>query len=365
MLAVAALVLGFFASVQGFGDDPDPRAQDTAGDGSRPGAEESGGIDGGDGSEVSATDETTEEPTSGVQPRRLAAQQVRAAQQARESAIAARDRAQAAARRQARREARAAAREEARLERIAASPLQLTVASFNVLGSQHTGPGGPRSNYPAASVRTPAAAGLMAAHGVDVIGTQELQADQLRGVQARTGMAAYPGFAWGEAETDNSVLWDPSRFELVSGDRFTITFMGRPRPQPIVRLRALDSGREFYVVNTHPSAGGGRYATERARAHATLVGIVNGLEATGLPVLLTGDMNDREAFFCRVVAGAGLVASNGGSYGSGCSPPPGAIPVDWVVGSPDVSFSNYRRDTSSTARRISDHIFISAAATLS
>ena len=43
-------------------------------------------------------------------------------------------------------------------------------------------------------------------------------------------MAAYPGLAWGEAETDNSVLWDPGMFELVSGSHFTIPFMGRPRP---------------------------------------------------------------------------------------------------------------------------------------
>ena len=38
--------------------------------------------------------------------------------------------------------------------------------------------------------------------------------------------------------------------------------MGRPRPQPIVRLRHLATQRELYVVNTHPSAGDGAYAAE-------------------------------------------------------------------------------------------------------
>jgi endonuclease/exonuclease/phosphatase family metal-dependent hydrolase len=257
---------------------------------------------------------------------------------------------------------RKAAREERRAEREASTaPFDFKIGSFNVLGSQHTAPGGDRQKFPPASVRTPAAANLVAKHGVDVLGTQELQADQLRGLQARTGMSAYPGFGWGEAETDNSILWDPGMFELVSGSRFTINFMGRPRPQPIVRLRHLATGRELYVVNTHPSAGEGQYAAERRNGQSVLVGIVNDLRASGLPVLVTGDMNDREAFYCNVVPAAGLTAPNGGSYSGGCQPPPQPLPVDWVVGS-QVSWSAYWRDTTPVDQRISDHFFISAAA---
>jgi endonuclease/exonuclease/phosphatase family metal-dependent hydrolase len=175
-------------------------------------------------------------------------------------------------------------------------------------------------------------------------------------------MAAYPGFGWGEAETDNSVLWDPGLFELVSGSKFTITFMGRPRPQPIVRLRHLATGREFYVVNTHPSAGDGKYAAERANGHNTLVSVVNGLKGEGLPVLVTGDMNARAEFYCRVVPAAGLTASNGGSYANGCAPPPEPLPVDWVVGS-GTAWSGYWRDTGPVEQKVSDHFFISATAT--
>lgn len=244
---------------------------------------------------------------------------------------------------------------------VTQQPYDVRVGTFNVLGSQHTAPGGNRQKYPPASVRTAGTANLVAAHGVDVLGTQELQADQLRGLQSRTGMAAYPGFAWGEAETDNSVLWDPAVFDLVSGARFTINFMGRPRPQPIVRLRHRATGRELYVVNTHPSAGGGRYAAERANGRRTLVSVVNGLQGEGLPVLVTGDMNDREAFYCAAVPAAGLTASNGGSHGDGCSPPPSPLPVDWVVGS-GVTWSGYWRDTTPVDRRISDHFFVSALA---
>ncbi len=207
------------------------------------------------------------------------------------------------------------------------------------------------------------AGNLVAKHAVDILGTQELQADQLRALQSRTGMAAYPGFAWGENETDNSVLWDPGQFELVSGSQFTITFMGSPHPQPIVRLRHLATGRELYVVNTHPSAGDGQYAAQRAAGQNSLVSVVNGLKDEGLPVFVTGDMNDREAFYCSVPPRTGLIASNGGSYGSGCAPPPSPLPVDWVLGL-GASWSGYWRDTTPVTQRISDHYFISALASV-
>jgi Endonuclease/Exonuclease/phosphatase family len=240
-------------------------------------------------------------------------------------------------------------------------PFEVTVGTFNVLGSQHTAPGGDRTGFPPASVRSPAAAALMVKHGVDIVGTQELQTDQLNAITSRTGFAAYPGMAWGAAETDNSILYDDSRFEFVSGSKFIIPFMGRPRPQPILRLRDRATGREFYVVNTHPSAHDGRYLVERRQGEAALVGVVNQLKATGLPVLVTGDMNDREEFYCHVAPPAGLVSASGGNYASGCVPPPSPIAVDWVLGS-GVTWSGYWRDTTPVTNRVSDHFFVSGTA---
>lgn len=297
---------------------------------------------------------------------RTRAEERRAARLARLAAERAAElREQAAEARRKAREQRLLERRKARQERRAArnAPVAVRVGSFNVLGSQHTDAQGPRRPFPPASVRTARTAGLVAKHGVDILGTQELQDDQLRDLQGRTGMAAYPGLAWGVKETDNSVLWDPGVFELVSASRFTITFVDRPRPQPVVRLRHLATGRELYVVNTHPSPGDGRYLTQRRNAQARLVSVVNDLRATGLPVLVTGDMNDRREFYCRVVPQTGMAASNGGSYGSGCAPPPEPMPVDWVVGS-GVTWSGYWRDTAATESRTSDHFFVSAMAHL-
>ncbi len=354
VILVMALGLAFFAAVRMSLIDPTPSfvsGGDTAGPVAAPLSSSP------DADETTRTRDVVE-PSADDKAAKLARQADRAreAREARrvEQLAKARDRSLA---RLAARVAQAQAR--------ASQPFTVRVGSFNVLGSQHTAPGGDRRRFPPASVRSPGAADLIARHGVDIVGTQELQSDQLAALQSRTGMSAFPGNAWGSAETDNSILYDPNRFEYVDGDSFTIPFMGRPRPQPILKLRELATGREFYVVNTHPSAGGGRYLSERRSGQSTLVGVVNQLRATGLPVLVTGDMNDRELFYCNVMPQTGMTAPHGGSYASGCQPPPQPIPVDWVVGGGPISWSSYWRDTTAVSRRISDHMFISATAQIS
>ena len=242
------------------------------------------------------------------------------------------------------------------------APFTVNIATFNVLGSQHSTRGGSHPSHPPASVRTARAAGYVARHGADIVGTQELQADQLRQLTNLTGMAAYPGFGWGEKETDNSILYDAGVYEFVSGDTYYVTFVNRTRPQPILRLRHRATGREFYVLNTHTSPGDGVAQAERYRAHATTSSLVRKLRGSGLPVLLTGDMNDRQEFFCRVVATAGMTTPQGGTYGNGCRPPAGHLAVDWVAGAGVASWSDYWMDMTSVANKTSDHFVVSAVA---
>lgn len=277
---------------------------------------------------------------------------------ARKARIEARKAAEKAAEEAARRKAERRAAREART-----APFTVRIATFNVLGSQHSARGGSHPGHPPASVRTPRAAGYISRHGSDIVGTQELQADQLRQLTAITGMAAYPGFGWGDKETDNSILYDAGVFEYVSGDVYHVTFVGRTRPQPILRLRHRETGRELYVLNTHTSPGDGAAQGERHRAHATTSALVRELRASsGLPVLLTGDMNDRPEFFCRVVATAGMTTPQGGSYGAGCRPPAGHLAVDWVAGAGVSSWSDYWMDQSSVANKTSDHFYVSGVA---
>lgn len=251
---------------------------------------------------------------------------------------------------------RAAEREAAR------QTMTFQIGSFNVLGSQHSAPGGDHARYPAASVRNAGAVARIRSFGVDILGTQELQPDQLNAIQAMTGYAAYPGYAFGPRETDNSILYDDSRFEFVSGSSFTIHFMSANRPQTILRLRDKETGREFYVLNMHASTGEGGYAVTRRAGHYIAANTVNRLKADGIPIFLTGDMNDRAEFFCRVAPMTGMVAAIGGSISGGCRPA-GALAVDWVLGWGNVGFSNYIEDRS-TLGRVSDHHFIAATATV-
>jgi endonuclease/exonuclease/phosphatase family metal-dependent hydrolase len=250
---------------------------------------------------------------------------------------------------------RAAEREAAR------QSFSFSIGTFNVLGSQHSTPRGDHPGFPSARWRNGAAVGLMRAHGVDVLGLQEAQPDQLNALTSMTGMAAYPGYQFGPNETDNSILYDTSRFEFVSGSHFTIHFMHADRPQTILRLRDRGTGREFYVLNMHASAGGGPYAVTRRAGHLIAVATINRLKADGIPIFLTGDMNDRAEFFCRVAPATGMVASIGGSIAGGCHPL-ARLAVDWILGWGNVSFSNQWEDRSAVARKISDHFFVSATA---
>lgn len=241
--------------------------------------------------------------------------------------------------------------------KVRISEVSFRVATFNVLASQHTdGPGG----WPDSGWRTPQTVGYIRNAGVDVVGLQEVKPGQLAGITSGTGFRAWPG----GSDPDNSVIWNPGVFELVSGDAFYIRFMNGTRMQPIVRLRHKQTKLEFYFVNMHASAGGGQYAASRAAGHNAAAATVNRLKADGIPIFLTGDMNDREAFFCRVLPPTGMVAAVGGSTSGGCRPPSGSMPVDWIVATSDVGFSSFVNDKSTVARRVSDHHFVSATATI-
>ncbi len=236
-----------------------------------------------------------------------------------------------------------------------------TIGTFNVLGSQHSTSSGDHSRYPAASYRSAGAASLMKRHGVDVVGDQEMKPDQLNEITRLTGMKAWPGYAFGSRDTDNSILYNPAKFEFVSGTSFPVKFMNAVRPQTVLLLRERSTGREVYFVNVHVSAvTAPRYQASHVAGHYATAAEINKLQATGIPVFLTGDMNDRAAFYCRVVPLTHLVAAVGGNVDGGCHPA-AHLAVDWVLGSAPTTFTNYWEDRSPIGR-ISDHFFVSATA---
>jgi Endonuclease/Exonuclease/phosphatase family len=235
----------------------------------------------------------------------------------------------------------------------------VTVASFNVLGSSHTrGRGGLASGV----ARTGGVVRALRAHDVEVVGFQEMQADQLRSFRHRTGdaWAMYPGESGArEIDGENSLAWKRSAWEAVETRTFTIPyFHGNRRTMPMVRLRNRDTGMTAWFVNVHNPAstrghrGSAKWRMQALRLEARLA---SRLHDTGVPVILTGDLNERERAFCTLTAVAPLRAARGGSRtASGCDAGNPRY-VDWAFASQEVTFDHYVEDRSPIERRVSDH----------
>jgi hypothetical protein len=235
----------------------------------------------------------------------------------------------------------------------------LTIASFNVLGSSHTrGADG----YASGVRRTQGVVRLLAKHDVEVVGLQEMQSDQMRSFQRRTGgaYAMYPGFS-GEREIDgeNSLAWDRSTWEAVEKRTFTIPyFHGNRRTMPLVKLRNQKTGMTAWFANVHNPASTrehGGSARWRARAIRAEARLARRLHDTGVPVFLTGDMNEREQAFCPLTGTAPLQAARGGSHTDGTCRAGDPKYVDWAFGSKQLDFSDYVEDRGAVNKRTSDH----------
>ena len=242
-------------------------------------------------------------------------------------------------------------------------PFSFVLTSFNVLGSQHTRPGGGTPGYAPGPARARAAAGLLRSYGSTVVGWQELQRDQLAALDAAAGgrWSFYPGTALGGPGVPQSLMWDATVWEPTFTGSITIPFVGTTRPQPIVRLRHLESDREIYVLNVHnsPRDRQGR-ENERDKAEQIEIAAINELRKDGIPILVTGDFNEKADAFCAFAGVANLQAAQGGTAdGAGCRPP-AAMRVDWLFASRDVQFVDFRFDTSSTVRRITDHAVLTS-----
>lgn len=246
--------------------------------------------------------------------------------------------------------------------------LDFVISSFNVLGGSHTAGGGRHGRFASGRARMHGVADLLSAHDVDVVGFQELQTDQLREFLSLRGgsYSVYPGLALGSRGTENSIAWRTDMWEAVSTQTVAIPyFNGRTRPMPVVLLKNQVTGLEAWFANFHNPASVPPYGNQqrwRDRATSAEIGLANSLiRDHGVPVFFTGDMNEREEYFCRFTGGTPMIAALGGSNNGGCRPPR-ARAVDWIFGSPDVTFTDYFEDRSRLVLRTTDHPVILARA---
>ncbi len=253
-------------------------------------------------------------------------------------------------------------RSQARVVRTGTADTHFTLSSFNVLGSSHTAPGGKHARMASGPRRIKLAVRHLERHSVDVVGFQELQMDQYEKFMAVAGdrFGVYPGGV-SRRTVQNSIGWRLDQWELVEAHTTPIPYFdGIEWDMPYVLLRERSTGALAWFANFHnPSRKSN--AKWREEAVTREVALVNRLLSdTRYSVFVTGDMNDREHFYCRMVTEAPTKAANGGRFRDGvCTPPPYPMPVNWVVGvKRGGHFYNYVRDDSRLVNRITDHFVV-------
>jgi alpha-tubulin suppressor-like RCC1 family protein/endonuclease/exonuclease/phosphatase family metal-dependent hydrolase len=242
--------------------------------------------------------------------------------------------------------------------RAALSPFR--IMSMNMLGSQHTAPGGDEPNMAPGRLRSEWAATYFGMRNATLVGMQEPQPDQIVALDSATSgqFTFYPGNSLGYASAPQSVMWKRADWAMTWHSSISIPFPGGWRPQPIVKLQQRSTGAQVYWINVHFWA---RRAHQAARntAMKILVKAIHQLKGDKLPILLTGDFNEIAPAFCSITGRTSLVAATGGSNDNGkCVLPKGAR-IDWIFGSRG-SFSQALMDNAAQVRRSTDHHVLSA-----
>jgi hypothetical protein len=247
----------------------------------------------------------------------------------------------------------------------------VTISSFNVLGASHTKGKGKKRAFAPGKARAGHAAQAILERDVDLVGFQELERPQARTIVAKLpGYSIFPGPSKRRHASSNSIAWRNDTWKTVETHTIGIPyFRGNIIQMPYVRLRNIATGTDVWVGNFHnPASVKSRGDQTRWRAEATKrqIALANRLRAeTGLPVIFTGDFNEREVYFCRLVGGTELEASNGGTVTANghCTPPRNAR-IDWVFGTPELEWTSSIVDKSALIQRITDHPMIVAQAKL-
>ena len=149
-------------------------------------------------------------------------------------------------------------------------PVSFRVASFNVLGDSHTGPGGNKpASYPDA--------GPAHGHGDLDAARQRHRRRRVPGVRVhpaqhvhrpRRRVLPLPGAVAGTKSVRFNIAWRSSMFSLVEAHTLSIPYAGGSRIEmPVVLLESTTTGRRAWFANFHNPAD-----TPRLGNNATLAG---------------------------------------------------------------------------------------------
>jgi len=246
--------------------------------------------------------------------------------------------------------------------RRAAPPvLTFRMATFNALGSSHTRGKNHRKQKASGPARTARAGQYVLDNKIDLVGFQEMQGDQRSAFLGATGgqYALYPGNELSSGDGENSIAYRLDTWELVKADSIAIPYFGgRPRNMPILLLRNKQTGITAYFTNFHNPADTAQFGPQarwRGAAKDREVALFGDLKDDGYPLFVTGDMNEQQSWFCAVAGPGDLKAAAGGEGGRNGCDVAGGFRIDWIAGSHDVQFSNYREDKSGLVAWMTDH----------
>jgi alpha-tubulin suppressor-like RCC1 family protein len=250
--------------------------------------------------------------------------------------------------------------DESRTSARRAAVTPFAIMTMNMLGSQHTAPGGDEPNMAPGRIRSEWASTYFEMRHASLIGMQEPQPDQIVALDSATRHAFkfYPGNSLGYDGAPQSVMWKRADWKMTWHSSISIPFTSGWRPQPIVKLQQRATGAQVYWINVHFSARRAHQA-DRDRSMRILLKAIHRLKGDHLPILLTGDFNEIARAFCSITGKTPLEAATGGSNVSGRCRLPKAARVDWIFGSRG-SFSRALMDDSAQVRRTTDHHVLSA-----
>ena len=210
-------------------------------------------------------------------------------------------------------------------------PTSFRVSSFNILGYDHTAPGGSKhkKGYADGALRMKWAVQLIKSNKVDVVGLQEFQPQQYAKwvKKASSQYDIFPGYLDTIGFLRNSIAWRKDKFRLVSTSWIKLPyFHGDVLRMPVVLLQSLQTGQQIYFMNfQNPADVRGNAQKWRLIGQRLQIGLVNLLKVSnGLPIVWTGDMNARKQVFCRVTKQAGMVSASGGFRSDTTCQPPAA-----------------------------------------
>lgn len=247
------------------------------------------------------------------------------------------------------------------------------VATFNVLGHSHTKPGGNRPGWESGPKRMRYATQLLEQTGVDLVGFQEFEPQQYAAFTKLLGAtwSITPGLdAPGPAQS-KAIAWRTADWTLVSQTTFMSPYFGgQMQARPLIQLRNNATGQLIWVLNTHnPANTRGDAQKWRDQAERIQADLVNSLrrQNPNIPVIMLGDMNDREKFYCPMTYLTELESASGGYHedvpGGACLPTK-PMKVNWIMGTPDIFWSGYTTLEKGLIQKTTDHALVYATATI-